>query len=301
MLGQKLIYALLKQQDVKIIATSIGANRTREKEGYIYESLDITKEHEVADIFTKYKPDAVINTAAFTNVDGCEKDHDGCDKLNVDAVIYLIMECRKYNTHLVHISTDFVFDGSAGPYKETDIPNPLSYYAESKYKAELLVEKSKIDWAIIRTIIIFGVVDDLNRSNVVLWTKNALEKGQTINVINDQYRSPTLAEDLADACVSAVMKHAKGIYHISGKEIFCILDIAYKVADYFGLNKMLINPITSESLKQPAKRPPYTGFIIDKAIKDLDYYPHTFEESLKIIDEQLKRNAELIVKEQINP
>ena len=298
MLGQKLIYALLKLKDVKIIATSIGANRTREKNGYVYESLDITNRGEVEQIFEKYKPDAVINTAAFTNVDGCEKDHEGCDKLNVEAVSYLINVCEQYNTHLVHISTDFVFDGMAGPYKETDIPNPLSYYAESKYKAEILVEKSNIKWAIIRTIIIFGVVDDMNRSNVVLWTKSALEKGQNINVINDQYRSPTLAEDLADACVAAVLKKAQGVYHVSGKEIFCILDIAYKVAEFFELDKSLIHPITSESLKQPAKRPPYTGFIIDKAMRELDYHPHTFEESLKIIDEQLMRNAALIAKEQ---
>ena len=291
MTGQKLIYELLKHKDINIIATSIGANRTREKNGYIYESLDITNHDEVVNIFDKHKPDAVINTAAFTNVDGCEKDHVACDKLNIDAVEYLINECEKYNTHLVHISTDFVFDGEDGPYIETDIPNPLSYYAESKYKAELLLEKSTIKWTIIRTIIIFGVVDDLNRSNVVLWTKNALEKGQTINVINDQYRSPTLAEDLAAACVSAVMKEATGIYHVSGKEIFCILDIAYIIADFFGLDRMHINPISSSSLNQPAKRPPRTGFIIDKAIKDLDYKPHTFKEGLQIIADQLKKNS----------
>src|SRR5665213_471151 len=218
MTGQKLIYELLKHKDIRIIATSIGDNRTREKNGYIYEPLDITNRDEVINIFAKYKPDAVFNTAAFTNVDACEKDHEGCDKLNVFAVDNLIKECEKFNTHLVHISTDFVFDGENGPYVETDIPNPLSYYAESKYRAELLLEQSSIKWTIIRTIIIFGVVDDLNRSNVVLWTKNALEKGQNINVINDQYRSPTVAEDLANACVSAVLKGATGIYHVSGKE-----------------------------------------------------------------------------------
>src|ERR1035441_4943654 len=102
MTGQKLIYELLKHKDINIIATSIGANRTREKNGYIYESLDITNHDEVVNIFDKHKPDAVINTAAFTNVDGCEKDHKACDKLNVEAVSYLINECEKYNTYLVH-------------------------------------------------------------------------------------------------------------------------------------------------------------------------------------------------------
>jgi len=288
LLGQKIIYGLLARHDVNIVSTSRGANRMKAKEGYAYEDLDITDAARVAEVFEKYRPDAVINTAAFTNVDACETNQEDCHKLNVDAVATLVSLCGKYNAHLVHLSTDFVFDGSKGPYREEDVPNPQSYYAQTKYDAEKIIEASDISWAILRTIIIYGVVDDNSRSNVVLWTKRALENKQTIRAINDQYRAPTLAEDLADACIQAALKKAKGLYHVSGRELMCILDIVYQVADFFRLDKSFIHPVSSAELNQPAKRPPVTGFVIDKAVKELNYHPHTFSEGLEVVKKQLE-------------
>ena len=288
MLGQKIIYAIRNRDDVHCISTSKGENRMRAKDGYVYESFDITNLQEVENIFLKYKPDAVINTAAMTNVDACEARKEECRKLNVDAVALMLEQCKKYNTHFIHTSTDFVFDGENGPYKETDKPNPQSFYAQSKYDSELLVMNSGVKWTIIRTIIIYAVIDDIGRSNLVLWTKNSLERKQTINVINDQYRAPTLAEDLADACISAAMKGATGIYHVSGAETKSILEWAKIVADYFHLDKSYIKPVTTTELNQPAKRPLKTGFIIDKARKELGYKPHSFIEGLGIIKRQLE-------------
>jgi len=228
LLGQKLVYALLKHGDVDIIATSKGENRLRQKIGYTFDSLDITNEENVGRVFTKHRPNVVINTAAMTNVDACESAKEECRKINIDAVAILIHECEKYNAHLIHLSTDFIFDGENGPYKEDDKPNPQSYYAKSKYESEQLVQQSNIKWAIIRTIIIYGIVDDMSRSNVVLWAKESLEKRNTINVVNDQFRAPTLAEDLAQGCISTAIKGATGIYHISGKDIMSILEMVYK-------------------------------------------------------------------------
>ncbi|HNP98462.1 MAG TPA: SDR family oxidoreductase, partial [Bacteroidia bacterium] len=276
LLGQKIIYALIQRGDVRCISTSKGANRMKVQTGYIYESLDISDRNQVSEIFEKYKPDAVINTAALTNVDACEERKDEAITLNVKAVEYLIEACEKYGTHLVHLSTDFVFDGANGPYVETDKPNPQSYYAYTKYEAEKRIQESKLSWAILRTIIIYGVVDDNSRSNVVLWTINALKAGKTINVINDQFRSPTLAEDLADACIQAAYNKKQGIFHVSGRELMCILDMVKIVADFWSLDSTFINPISSEALKQPAKRPPVTGFIIQKAEKELSFHPHSF-------------------------
>jgi dTDP-4-dehydrorhamnose reductase len=287
--GQKIIYALLGKKDVRCIATSKGENRTREKTGYIYESLDITNHEQINKLFEKYKPDALINTAAMTNVDACETNKEECTRMNVHAVEYLIDACRKFNTHFIHLSTDFVFDGLKGSaYTETDTPNPGSFYAQSKYDGELLLQKSGLKWAILRTIIIYGVVDDNKRSNLVLWTKNSLQKQQRINVITDQFRAPTLAEDLADACVQAALKGATGIYHVSGEETKSIIDWVNIVADFFKLDKSFINPVTTASLKQPAVRPPVTGFVIDKARRDLDFRPHTFLQGLQVVKEQLE-------------
>ena len=295
MLGQKIIYALRNRSDVRCISTSKGENRMKAKDGYIYEPLDITNSDETKRIFSEYKPDVLINTAAMTNVDACEMKKEECRKLNVDAVAYMIDECKKNNTHFIQVSTDFVFDGEAGPYKEEDKPNPQSFYAQSKYDAELLLVNSSLKWTIIRTIIIYAVIDDVSRSNLVLWTKNSLEKKQSINVINDQYRAPTLAEDLADACIAAALKGATGVYHISGEETKSILEWVNIIADYFHLDKSYIKPVTTAQLNQLAMRPRRTGFIIDKAKRDLGYKPHSFIEGLGIIKKQLKEIEKLFL------
>jgi len=129
----------------------------------------------------------------------------------------------------------------------------------------------------------------MSRSNIVLWAKDALTKGQKINVVDDQFRSPTLAEDLAAGCILIADKGAEGIYNLAGPETFSILELVYKVADFWKLDKSLITPSGSTTLNQPAKRPPYTGLIIDKAKKELGYDPKRFEDALKVLDEQLKK------------
>jgi dTDP-4-dehydrorhamnose reductase len=299
LLGQKLIYNLLarnsKKQDWKIIASSKGENRLREQNGYIYESLDITSVDEVTTLFNRYLPDVVINTAAMTNVDACESQKEECWKLNVTAVKNMLDACDEIadndpivNTHFIHLSTDFVFDGENGPYKEEDQANPLSYYALSKYEAEKLIQaRTHITSSILRTIIVYGIVDGMSRSNIVLWAKDALSKGQKINIVDDQFRSPTLAEDLAEGCILCAEKRAEGIFHISGKDTMSVLELVYRVADFWKLDKSLVTPTKSDTIKQAAKRPPRTGFVIDKAKNVLGYNPHSFEEGLAVLDKQL--------------
>jgi dTDP-4-dehydrorhamnose reductase len=299
LLGQKLIYNLSAKKDVEVIATSIGKNRMLKTDGYRYEQLDITNKEAVLNLFMKHQPDVVINTAAMTNVDACETQREACWLLNVTAVQNIVdaLSSPQYQSaiktdvkpHLIHLSTDFIFDGEKGSeYIESDTPNPQSYYALSKYESEKIIQKSnKIDWAIARTIIVYGVVDSMSRSNIVLWAKEALTKQQKINVVDDQFRSPTLAEDLAEGCVLIADKRASGIFHLSGKETMSILDLVYTVANFWKLDKSLITPSKSANLNQPAKRPLRTGFIIDKAKKELGYAPHSFTEGLAVLDKQL--------------
>lgn len=287
LLGQKLVHKLSKDSEVQLVATARGENRLSNKEGYVYQPLDITNKEEVEKVIAKNKPDVVINTAAMTNVDACESDKEGCDKLNVDAVQYIVDACKANQAHLVHLSTDFIFDGEDGPYDEEATPNPVSYYGESKLKAEEIVLKSGLDAAILRTVLVYGIAEDMSRSNIALWAKGALSKGQQINVVDDQFRSPTLAEDLADGCILAAKQKAKGIYNISGKDQLSVLEIVQQVADFWKLDKSLINPVSSKTLSQPAKRPPKTGFILDKAIRELGYKPHSFMEGLAVLDEQM--------------
>ncbi len=296
LLGQKLVYKLRNQTGVSLIATARGDNRLLQKEGYVYDEMDITNEKQVHEVLAKHKPDAVIHTAAMTNVDACETDKDGAVAMNTSAVKYIVEALEElqqknsdYKPQLVHLSTDFIFDGTHGPLDENEKPNPLSFYAETKLDAEKIVQSSKLHWAIARTVLVYGIVDNMSRSNIVLWAKQNLEQGKKINVVDDQFRTPTLAEDLADGCILLAKKKAQGIYNISGKDFLSILQLVHLVADYYGLDKSLINPSKSADIKQPAKRPPITGFIIDKAIKDLSYNPHSFVEGIKLMDEQVKK------------
>ncbi|MGB0368808.1 MAG: SDR family oxidoreductase [Flavobacteriales bacterium] len=287
LLGQKVVYKLKDRSDVELIATARGENRLLDQNGYQYFSLDIGDKTNVDEVINAVKPDHIIHTAAMTQVDDCELDHAACDKANVDAVQYIVDAAERNNCHLVHISTDFIFNGKEGPYDEEGVADPLSYYGNAKWKGEQIVQKSSLKWAILRTVLVYGIVDNMSRSNIVLWAKGALEKGDPINVVDDQFRSPTLAEDLADGCILAVEKNASGIYNISGKDQFAIIDLVKEVADYYGLDKSLINPVSSETLNQAAKRPPITGFILDKARRDLGYEPHSFHEGIALMEKQL--------------
>lgn len=290
LLGQKLTEKILAEGRVKLVATSKGANRYPVKDGYGYAEMDILNAFQVREVIEMYSPDAIVHTAAMTNVDTCEANKVLCRQLNVDAVQNLISICEEKSIQLIYLSTDFVFDGADGPYKEEDAVNPVSYYGESKVLAEALLKNSKANWTILRTILVYGITSDMSRSNIVLWAKEALEKSSPINVVNDQWRMPTLAEDLAEACLLAVEKNAKGIYHVSGKDYMSIADLVRKVADYWGLDQSFINEISSASLNQTAKRPIRTGFVLDKTIRDLGYRPHSFEEGLAILDQQMKKD-----------
>lgn len=286
LLGQKLSSCLQKDPTVQLIATARGKSVIAIPNGNFF-TLDITDSNAVAELLSTTRPDVVINTAAMTQVDQCEVDREACWKHNVTAVENLVQACEVNRIHLVHVSTDFVFDGSHGPLDESAQPNPVNYYGESKLAAEMIVQESKISWSILRTVLVYGITTDMSRSNIVLWVKNSLEQGKTIQVVNDQWRTPTLAEDLAMGCYLAAIKKATGIYHISGEDFLTPYDIAIRTADFFKLDKSLIKPTDSSRFTQPAKRPPKTGFIIDKAKSVLGYTPHSFEEGLRILSDQL--------------
>jgi len=288
LLGQKLLHKLRVDTNIELIATSRGENRVTEHGGYTYFDLDITDQKQVAKLIESEKPQVVINTAAMTNVDLCEDEKKACDALNVDAVKYLADACAKIDAHLIQISTDFIFDGEDGPYTEEDKPNPLSYYGLSKLKSEQLLQAHAVKWTILRTIIVFGVGENLSKGNIVLWAKGALEKGDPLNIIDDQFRAPTLAEDLASICILAAKKKAFGIFNASGKDIMSIYEIVERIAKHYGNSTENLNKISTATLKQKAGRPPKTGFILDKSRNELGYNPHSFEECLTIIDEQLK-------------
>lgn len=284
LLGQKLIALLQQDQDIHLIATARNSLAVKLTRGEFH-ALDTTNASQVKNLVNNTNPDVIINTAAMTQVDQCETEHEACIANNVTAVENLITSCK--DALLIHLSTDFIFDGNNGPLDEDAEPHPVNFYGESKLAAEQLLRFSDIDWCILRTVLVYGVTPDMSRSNIVLWVKKSLEEGKKISVVNDQWRTPTLAEDLAMGCYLAAIKKAKGIYNISGKDFMSPYDIAVQTAKFFNLDPSLINPTDSNQFRQPARRPLKTGFIIDKAKKELGYEPHSFLEGLKVVAGQL--------------
>lgn len=285
LLGQKLVELISSGNDY-LIATAKSSLVINLPKGEFH-SLDVTDVESIESVIAQSKPDVIIHTAAMTQVDQCETEQEKCWLNNVQAVENLVKACEKFSVRLIHLSTDFIFDGTHGPLDETEKPNPLSYYGKSKLAAEEIIQKSNIEWAILRTVLVFGVTKDMSRSNIVLWVKKSLEEGKTIQVVNDQWRTPTLAEDLAMGCYLAATKKAKGIYHISGEAMMTPYDIAIATAEFFKLDASLIKKTDSTQFKQPAARPPKTGFIIAKAKRELGYQPRSFTEGLEIVQQLL--------------
>jgi dTDP-4-dehydrorhamnose reductase len=284
LLGQKVV-DLCIAKGINFLATSSGENRYTKCPSDQYSTLDITDEANITAVFNSYAPSHIIHTAAMTNVDACEAHPEACDLVNRQSVYMLANASQKIGAHFQLLSTDFVFDGEDGPYKETDQPNPLSVYARSKYEAERLLEDVKgLNYSIVRTIIVYGQGEQLSRSNLILWAKEALQEGKPLNIVDDQFRAPTWASDLAWACIRICDLNESGIFHISGPETLSVFEIVLRVAAYYKFPTDQITRLKSNTLNQAAKRPPRTGFILDKAKTVLNYEPHTLEQTFELIN-----------------
>jgi dTDP-4-dehydrorhamnose reductase len=218
-----------------------------------------------------------------TQVDPCELNPDLCDLVNIVGVRLVGKASEQIGAKFIYVSTDFVFDGLKGPYSEDDQPNPVSTYGWSKLQGEYITRSLKVPWVIVRTILVYGVTLSMNRSNLVTWVRDSLSQQKPIRVVNDQFRMPTLVDDLADGIISIIDRNKVGIYHLSGPEMISIYDFALKIAKIFELDDSLITPILSESLSQPGKRPVSTGFVLDLAVDELDYSPRNIQEGLLMV------------------
>lgn len=289
LLGQNLLKQFLLEKGFEIIATSRSENVFPIKTGYRFIQLDITDREQVHKIADDVRPDVIIHGAAMTQVDPCEEHKDLANLINIEGtrnIAELAEECR---SQLVYVSTDFVFDGESGPYSEDSQVNPVSHYGYTKLAGERICSALSVPWSIVRTILVFGVTPAMSRSNLVLWVKASLESGKAIRVVDDQFRMPTLVDDLAWGIKRIVDIEASGIYHLCGKEMHSVYELAIKVAEFFNLDESLISPISSGELNEIGKRPPKTFFNLEKAIKSLDYQPKSFVEGLVVVQNLLEK------------
>lgn len=287
LLGQKIVKLCLKR-GVDFLATSAGENRNQDCPSQFYQSMNITNVENIHLIFQSFRPTHIIHTAALTNVDYCELNPEECHEVNVLATQKLWDEAKKIKAHFQLVSTDFIFDGLKGNYKETDQPSAVSIYGQSKVDAEsILIESDNTNWSIARTIIVYGTANNLSRTNIVLWSIDALTKGSPMKIINDQFRMPTWAEDLAWGCLEICNRNKKGIFHLCGPELMAVNEIVFRIAKYLNKSTENVEIISSTTLNQPAKRPPRTGFDLTKSRAELDYNPKTLEKTIEILIKEI--------------
>lgn len=284
LLGQQLVQLLARQPGVAVVATSRGANKLAAFYPEVpFVRLDVTDAAQLQQVLAQEQPTHLIHTAAMTNADECELHREACWQQNVAAVANLVAACAERQIHLTHLSTDFVFSGEAGPLDETAVPAPVNFYGASKLAAEKLVQASPGPWAIARTVLVYGNAHDYGRTNLVTWVRDSLRAGQAIKVVDDQWRTPTLIDDLAWGCWLIARRQAQGIYHLSGAEMMTPYAMALRVADFFQLDRGLIERVDSSTFSQPARRPLRTGFVIAKAQAELGYQPHSFEQGIALV------------------
>ena len=242
--------------------------------------MDFTDPFSIHDVFEKIKPDVVIHSGAMSKPDECELDQMKAYLVNVEGTVQLLINSEELKSFFVFLSTDFVFDGERGMYEEDDVPGPVNYYGRTKLEAEEAVKEYEHAWAIARTVLVYGK-NHSGHSNILKIVREKLEKGEEYSVFDDQVRTPTYVEDLAKGIVSIIEKKATGVFHLSGKDVLTPYQMTIKTAEYLKLDSSVIKKVTHASFSQPAKRPLKTGFIIDKARKELGYEPISFEEGLK--------------------
>ena len=249
--------------------------------------LDLTQRDKVQKFFSNIKPDIIINTAAFTDVDKSEEKRDLCWTTNVRSVEIMVEAVAEYSPVFVQISTDYVFDGKTGSYRETDKTNPVSYYGHTKLAAEKIIRGSGLEYIIARSMVLFGNGQKV-RNNFVTWVIQQLKTGNKIKVVNDQWGNPTLVDELSEAIKRLLEKEEYGIFHISGREVCSRYEFAQKIIEVFGLNETLMEQVDSSAFKQAAPRPANSSFNLDKLSNTIDWLPSGLEESLTKLKTQIK-------------
>ncbi len=286
LLGQRLALMMGKEADYEVLNTSHHRTFVLDHHLFDYTQLDITNKGDVKSLVGSFRPDIIVNAAAMTNVDACETQREQAWKINVTGVENLSEIARRIGAKLIHISTDYVFDGKHGPYDENARPNPINYYGKTKLAGENVIIASGAHHAILRTIVVFGAGIGV-KNNFALWVVKSLRENQKIRCVDDQISSPTYVGDLAAAVKNTIERSGCGVYHVCGANVLSRYDFAVEIAHAFGFDDLAIQRIKTFELHQPAPRPLVTGFILTKAEKEIDYHPMTSVQAIEALRREL--------------
>ena len=251
--------------------------------------MDLKNCEMISSILTEKKPDIVIHLGAMTGVDLCEKEKTSASEINTKATEIIAKECSKLNSFLVYVSTDYVFDGNLGMYKEDDVTNPLGFYGKSKLEGEKVVQNFSTNWCIARTSTPFGLHP--TKKSFPMWVIENLQKQKQIDVLIDQFTSPTYIPNLSRMLIEISERHITGIIHTAGASKISRYQMASMVSDKLNLDSTLLKQISINKMTWVAQRPKDSSLDVSRAISILNEKPQKIDQSLNLfIDEMKSKN-----------
>ena len=248
--------------------------------------LDLRSEEQVTSVVNRVRPAWVINAAALTSVDGCENEPDEARQMHVDATGRLARACRAAESGLITISTNYVFDGEGGPYRESDPPRPLNVYGRTKLEGEACALGAGCPSIVVRTAVLYGYQPGC-RPNFVTWAAGSVARGSAIRVVSDEWANPTHVDELAVFLFALCDSSYRGVVHFAGPDYLTRYEMVAEACDCFGLDMKLVTAVTSADLGQPAKRPLRAGLNVGFAGQIVPDRRRTFRESLELMREQM--------------
>jgi dTDP-4-dehydrorhamnose reductase len=290
LLGQKVVELFVRGSTSVVTCASLEHEAVRTLRSVQYLQVDITSKKDVRRVVSVCEPEVIVNCAAMTDVDGCEREKERAWKINVDGVENIVDAAKKYSSRIVHVSSDYVYDGKHGPYSEFDRPEPLNYYGKTKLASENVLRASDLPHLIVRTMVLYGYGEGV-RANFALWLVENLEKGKPLRIVDDQFGNPTFVDDLAYGIMKGTELEKTGVYHIAGRDIVSRYTFAVTLARVFGLKEELITPAKTVDIELLAPRPLRSGLITLKAEVELGIKPSTVEEGLTMLRGQLARSG----------
>ena len=290
LLGQAVTRRLSRWPGLDLLLTGRGSGPRLADFSGGWVPLDVTDPRAVERVMLDFAPTAVVHLAALSKVEACERQREACWNVNVHATERLARSCRRHGAHLVFLSTDFVFDGTAGPYAETDRPAPINAYGRSKLAAENAIQGSGlVSWTVLRTTLCFGDVVGYpeGRFNLATFLTRELRAGRDVQVTTDQLRTPTYAPDLAEAVALAIRHRRDGLYHVAGADVMTTFEFAERLALRFGFPRERLIPVTTEALHPGAPRPLRAGLVTLRAQTELGFRPTPLGDALGELGRQL--------------
>ena len=249
--------------------------------------MDLLNHETISNVLFEIKPDVVIHLGAMTGVDLCEKEESMAFDINTKATQIIAQQCSTLNTFLVYVSTDYVFDGNSCMYYEDSVPNPLSVYGKSKLEGEKVIQTFSSDWCIVRTSTPFGLHP--TKKSFPIWVIENLQKQKQIDVLTDQFTSPTYVPSLSRMLIEISERHLTGIIHVAGASKISRYEMASLVSDKLGLDGKLLREISINDIKWEAQRPKDSSLNVSKAISILNQKPQKIDHDVNLFIDEIKK------------